>query len=50
MNPWENNEPEYYDARRVLLVDADPQASLTLATVGDCEGRSLAQFVYLQSL
>jgi len=33
-----------YD-RRVLLVDADPQASLTLATVGDCEGRSLAQVV-----
>ena len=29
--------------RRVLLVDLDPQASLTLATVGDCEGRSLAE-------
>jgi len=28
--------------RSVLLVDLDPQASLTLATVGDCSGRSLA--------
>lgn len=28
--------------RRVLLVDLDPQSSLTLATVGDCNGRSLA--------
>ena len=27
---------------RVLLVDFDPQASLTLATVGDCGGASLA--------
>ncbi len=29
--------------RRVLLVDLDPQASLTLATVGDCSGRSMAE-------
>lgn len=29
--------------RRVLLLDLDPQASLTLATVGDCSGRSLAE-------
>lgn len=29
--------------RRVLLVDLDPQASLTLATVGDSSGRNLAQ-------
>jgi chromosome partitioning protein len=29
--------------RRVLLVDLDPQASLTMATVGDCSGRSLAE-------
>lgn len=28
--------------QRVLLIDLDPQASLTLATVGDCGGRSLA--------
>ena len=28
---------------RVLLVDLDPQSSLTLATVGDCEGVSLAE-------
>lgn len=28
--------------QRVLLVDLDPQSSLTLATVGDCGGRSLA--------
>lgn len=28
---------------RVLLVDMDPQASLTLATVGDCSGASLAE-------
>lgn len=28
---------------RVLLVDLDPQASLTLATVGDCSGRSMAE-------
>lgn len=28
--------------RRVLLVDLDPQASLTLATVGDCSGQSMA--------
>jgi chromosome partitioning protein len=28
---------------RVLLVDLDPQASLTLATVGDCSGASLAE-------
>jgi len=29
--------------RRVLLVDLDPQASLTLATVGDSSGRSMAE-------
>jgi len=29
--------------RRVLLVDLDPQASLTLATFGDCSGASLAE-------
>lgn len=29
--------------RRVLLVDIDPQSSLTMATVGDCSDRSLAQ-------
>lgn len=29
--------------RRVLLVDLDPQASLTLATVGSCDGRSLGE-------
>jgi chromosome partitioning protein len=29
--------------RRVLLVDLDPQASLTLATVGECTGRSMAE-------
>lgn len=29
--------------RRVLLVDLDPQASLTLATLGDCCGASLAE-------
>lgn len=29
--------------RRVLLVDLDPQASLTLATVGECNGRSMAE-------
>jgi chromosome partitioning protein len=29
--------------RRVLLVDLDPQASLTLATLGDCSGASLAE-------
>lgn len=29
--------------RRVLLVDLDPQASLTLATVGECRGKSLAE-------
>ena len=29
--------------RRVLLLDLDPQASLTLATVGDCSGRSLGE-------
>lgn len=28
---------------RVLLLDLDPQASLTLATVGDCAGASLAE-------
>lgn len=28
---------------RVLLVDLDPQSSLTLATVGDCSGRSMAE-------
>jgi chromosome partitioning protein len=27
----------------VLLLDLDPQASLTLATVGDCSGRSIAE-------
>jgi len=31
--------------RRVLLIDLDPQASLTLATLGDCAGRSLAEVV-----
>lgn len=29
--------------QRVLLIDLDPQASLTLATVGDCNGASLAE-------
>ena len=29
--------------QRVLLVDLDPQASLTLATIGDCSGASLAE-------
>lgn len=29
--------------RRVLLADLDPQSSLTLATVGDCSGRSMAE-------
>ena len=29
--------------KRVLLVDLDPQASLTLATVGDCSGASMAE-------
>ncbi len=29
--------------RRVLLVDLDPQSSLTLATVGECSGRSMAE-------
>lgn len=29
--------------RRVLLIDLDPQASLTLATAGDCTGRSMAE-------
>jgi chromosome partitioning protein len=29
--------------RRVLLIDLDPQASLTLATLGDCSGRSMAE-------
>jgi len=29
--------------QRVLLVDLDPQASLTLATLGDCSGASLAE-------
>lgn len=29
--------------RRVLLVDLDPQASLTLATAGECSGRSMAE-------
>lgn len=28
--------------RRVLLLDLDPQSSLTQATIGDCAGRSLA--------
>lgn len=28
---------------RVLLVDLDPQSSLTLATAGDCGGRSIAE-------
>lgn len=28
---------------RVLLVDLDPQSSLTLATAGDCEGQSIAE-------
>lgn len=30
---------------RVLLVDIDPQASLTLATVGNSEGQSLAEVI-----
>lgn len=29
--------------QRVLLVDLDPQSSLTMATVGDCSNQSLAQ-------
>lgn len=29
--------------RRVLLVDLDPQSSLTMATLGDCNGRSMAE-------
>lgn len=29
--------------QRVLLIDMDPQASLTLATAGDCNGASLAE-------
>ena len=29
--------------RRVLLVDLDPQSSLTLTTAGNCEGRSMAE-------
>ena len=29
--------------KRVLLVDLDPQSSLTLATLGDCSGRSMAE-------
>ncbi len=29
--------------RRVLLIDLDPQSSLTLATAGDCSGRSLGE-------
>ena len=29
--------------RRVVLVDLDPQASLTLATVGDCSGQSMGE-------
>lgn len=29
--------------RRVLLVDLDPQASLTLATIGESRGRSMAE-------
>lgn len=33
------------NGRRVLLLDADPQASLTLATVGSCEGHNLAQVI-----
>lgn len=33
------------DGWRVLIVDTDPQASLTLATVGDCSGRSLAEVI-----
>ena len=28
---------------RVLLVDLDPQSSLTLATAGDCHGSSMAE-------
>lgn len=28
---------------RVMLIDLDPQGSLTLATVGDCAGRSMAE-------
>lgn len=31
--------------RRMLLVDLDPQSSLTLATVGDCSGRSMAEIL-----
>lgn len=31
--------------RRVLLLDLDPQASLTQATAGDCAGRSLADVI-----
>lgn len=31
--------------RRVLLIDFDPQASLTQATVGDCAGKSIAEVV-----
>lgn len=31
--------------RRVLLIDLDPQSSLTLATVGDCGGRSMAEVI-----
>lgn len=31
--------------RRVLLVDLDPQASLTMAALGDCAGRSMAEVV-----
>jgi chromosome partitioning protein len=31
--------------QRVLLVDMDPQASLTLATLGDCNGASLAEVI-----
>jgi chromosome partitioning protein len=30
-------------SKRILLVDLDPQASLTLATVGDCSGASMAE-------
>lgn len=31
--------------QRVLLVDLDPQASITLAAVGDCAGRSMAEVI-----
>jgi len=31
--------------RRVLLIDLDPQASLTLATVGDSSGASMAEVI-----